>query len=352
MKNTFPYESALQYLAEKSKKLALELLVEAGFDASEKENNNSTLLHFATRATPVNEKTLETMRYILDQNLADVSAKDVHGKTALISLLHPGRDWREKEADRNAAIRLLLSHNIDVSPTLYREFDVPGWFSNTSTGNPLDGFYLCEDLDIMKEIIARGENVHAFDVETKTPLMSLAELQSETGDKYLDHIDVLIEAGANINQRQPKSGLTPFHFLFLPDCSGVFISRKVIDRFVYHGADVNATDSRKNNALHHFLKAHDSGCHLTKTIEDLLEVGVSVNQINSDGLSPYWLTYQIQCRPQEERYRTDEQLEEAREILVEHGAWTMPRSIAEYELASKFRRQSVREYQDSLKRVS
>lgn len=116
-------------------------------------------------------------------------------------------------------------------------------------------------------------------------------------------IQVLLDAGANINAKDDETSQTPLHFSLSPEDSHPETARLLISR----GADVNARSKLGSTPLIFAVCNSDQ----VKVVSNLIANGADVNLADNDGHSPlYWA-----------RSNTSAFLPSAIvDLLIQHGA--------------------------------
>jgi cytohesin len=94
------------------------------------------------------------------------------------------------------------------------------------------------DLERVKSVLSRGDNVNARDALGSTPLHDAAWI----GDEAITAL--LIDRGADIDARHEEGGSTPLHYAVIKN------NREVAALLVARGADIKATYRSGATALH------------------------------------------------------------------------------------------------------
>jgi hypothetical protein len=124
-----------------------------------------------------------------------------------------------------------------------------------------------QDLDTVKELISKGENVNQREDDRTTPLFVAVE------NGNIEILETLLNFGAKVNARN-KEKQTP---LMQVDEDA---SSQLVDLLVRFGAKVDLVDNDGNTAL---IKAADSAS--ADVVKALIDAGADVNLINKEGKS-------------------------------------------------------------------
>jgi len=124
-----------------------------------------------------------------------------------------------------------------------------------------------EDIDLVRELIAQGENINGKDenYDKITPLFVAVEHGN------IEIVQLLLEAGAKVNARDGEKQ-TPL--MRLDDDS----TPELVELLLRHGAKVNLTDNENNTAL---IFAADRAN--TEVVKALIDAGADVNVVNKNG---------------------------------------------------------------------
>lgn len=132
---------------------------------------------------------------------------------------------------------------------------------------PLAAAVSQEDLDAVKDLIAKGENVNKREEDKTTPLF----VAVENGNMKI--VETLLNFGAKLNARN-KAKQTP---LMQVDEDA---SAELINLLIRFGAKVNLVDNDGNTALMRAARSASSD-----VVKALIDAGADVNLINKDGRS-------------------------------------------------------------------
>ena len=204
--------TALMIACGKGNKDAINMLLNAGADPNITDDMGATCIHHAV-GEGCSKDVLET---IMNHN-ANVNARNKNNVTALMLAC------KEENED---AINVLLDAGADpniadgMGATCIHHAIVKG----------------CSK-DVLEKLVDHGANVNATDKKIVTALM----LACETGNKYA--INVLLDARADPNMAD-SMGATCIHSVVFKG-----YSKDVLETFVDHGADVNATNKKNVTAL-------------------------------------------------------------------------------------------------------
>lgn len=129
-----------------------------------------------------------------------------------------------------------------------------------------------DDVKTALALINAGANVNQRNSEGGTPLLYSA---GSLGDGMLPVTEALLARGADVNARCGSSRVTPLHYA----CSDSSV--KTAELLLSKGADVNAQDSNGDTALH--IAAVTSYKSPLDTVKVLLAHGANVNARNKRG---------------------------------------------------------------------
>jgi len=117
--------------------------------------------------------------------------------------------------------------------------------------------------DVVQLLVQHNADTNARSNNSFTPLMFAVR----QGDENVSTVEILINAGANVNDVFSKSGLTP---LMLSSIGGF---EKITELLLNHGADPTAKDNSGNSVLHHAVINPN-----INIIKDLLAHGSNPNE--------------------------------------------------------------------------
>ena len=139
--------------------------------------------------------------------------------------------------------------------------------------------------DVMKVLLARGADVNRRGRNGRSPLVAAVSGLGVENDleRRLEVARILIDSGADVNAREPASGLTPlFHAAGL----GTAHSEQMIQLLLAHGADVRAVDGQGTPLL-----VTTAGSGSRTAVQLLLDRGADVNAADRDGTALTSATY-------------------------------------------------------------
>ena len=177
-----------------------------------------------------------------------VNARDENGSTPLMSAVM---------CDHLDVVKYLVAKGADVNAKS----------SNNGT-TPLMSAAMRDLLDMVKYLIANGADVNAKDSEGTTPLMLAA-----TWGHLLDVVEFLVSNGADVNAKDSK-GTTP---LILAGVERMDAVKFLID----NGADVNAKGKDERTLL-----IYATMCGSLDAVKYLVAKGADVNTKDNKGLTP------------------------------------------------------------------
>jgi hypothetical protein len=124
------------------------------------------------------------------------------------------------------------------------------------------------DLELVDELIARGEDVNEAEENKTTPLMIAVE------NGYYKVAETLLNFGAKVNAKdEDKRSI----LMWLDEDA----TKELAELLLRHGAKVNAKDANGNTAL-----IFSAGSVSPEVLQALIDAGADVNAVNSDGVSP------------------------------------------------------------------
>ncbi len=173
---------------------------------------------------------------------ADPNARLLSGETPLMAAANRGRP---------EAVGLLLEHGAD-----------PNMKESNSGQTALMWATAERHPEVVKLLVERKADINARSNSGFAPLLFAAR----QGDRNLESLNILIDAGANVNDVYSKSGLTP---LMVASIGGF---EKVAKLLLDRGADPNAKDKGGNTVLH-----HAAANPVVSIIKDLLAHGADPN---------------------------------------------------------------------------
>ena len=192
---------------------SVRFLVEAGADVSITKPDGSTCLHIAVKG----ECCREALQKIFMKNLINVNAANKKGETALLLACLSAQA---------RTVNLLLQEGADPNIS-----DTRGYTSLHAA------VYGCCGNETLQEIINHEVQLDCQDNHGKTALMLACSYRQQ------DSVRILMKAGFNPYIRD-DDGDTCLHAAITGGCS-----KKIIQRIIDHGADVNATNKTNQTAL-------------------------------------------------------------------------------------------------------
>jgi ankyrin repeat protein len=139
----------------------------------------------------------------------------------------------------------------------------------------------------IKLLLARGADPNLADREKKTPLMWMVDTQFHRGVDTSGSIAPLVEAGAQINDRD-AAGRTVLMWA-VTGLDSFDVRPTVLAKLVEHGADVSATDSKGETAMFGLVRYIDNVLDLEngpRCIQVLIDAGADRNAVNNAGKTP------------------------------------------------------------------
>lgn len=238
---------------------------------------------------------VEAVRELL-ANGADINAKDIHGRTALLlcNSLELTKILIEAGSDVNATDRMGRTVFYSNRPTeVLALFQAAGADVNARKAGSLSALMISGTQEHTDFLLKSGADVNAKTKDSKTALFVSITRSADISKS-------LIEAGADVNARNDNFD-TPIMLSESPE---------ITEHLIKFGADVNAIDFRKNSVLMRRMKANDqfeifkergvSEDFYAKekdrniTIEKLIIAGANVNyQRPDDGKSPLMIVEDI-----------------------------------------------------------
>lgn len=174
-------------------------------------------------------------------------------------------DGVEASADIQLVVAMAAPLEVTVDNTQYI---VAGGIGFVEYQNPLASAVSDDDADLVRQLIAQGENVNGKEDEEYDKVTPLF-IAVEHGN--LEIVRLLLDAGAKVNVRDAEKR-TPLMRL---DGDA---TPELVELLLRHGAKVNLEDNENNTALIH---AADSAP--AAVIKALIDAGADVNAVNKEG---------------------------------------------------------------------
>jgi Carboxypeptidase regulatory-like domain/Ankyrin repeats (3 copies) len=175
------------------------------------------------------------------------------------------KGFTRKQYD-NVAVNESRETPVDMEMTVV-ESTMVGGMGMVEYSTPLARAVANEDSDLVRELIAQGENVNGKDdnYDKITPLLVAVEYGN------VEIVQILLDAGAKVNARDDEKQ-TPL--MRLDDDA----TPELIEILLRHEAKINLTDDHNNTAL--ILAAQRAKPEVLKA---LIDAGADVNAVNKDG---------------------------------------------------------------------
>lgn len=228
----------------------VKLLVSSGANINAQDKHGYTALHLAL------DKELTNVVKLLLKTKADLNIKDNRGYTVL-------HNQCIKNCTRH--IKLLVDANADIN------------ILDSNGNTPL---HLASYTDPINILINAGADINIKNFDGYTPLHMEIINMSDSDCWSIEKIQLLIDAGANINTDRSAHTNDRFANNELIDgslliCDG-FAYDELIKLLLDTNANPNSIDANGNTALHNILKY--SIC--TNSVSNFIDAGLDVNTIN------------------------------------------------------------------------
>jgi len=227
--------TALAHAAHRNDLAMVELLLEAGADVNKANDFGATALYLASASAD------EMVVGKLLAAGADPNTGLLSGETPLMAATNRGK---------LATVKLLLDHDAD-----------PNAAEQNGGQNGLMWAVADRRTQLVELLVEAEADVHAASKSGFTPLMFAAQ----QGD--VQSAQILLGAGANVNEIMPKTNLTP---LMIASASGF---EEATTLLLEHGANTDSIDSRGMTALHHAV----NNINALGVVKSLLQHGVNPN---------------------------------------------------------------------------
>lgn len=198
---------------------------------------------------------LEIVRYLVDQG-ADTNHEAGLLKRSPIFYSFVRHSWKSIE-ESIETFMFLLNYETNI-----RTASTPGFILLHST-------VACPDTRPLRAVIAKGSDVNERIEETGRTALAAA-----AGNGQIDHISILLEAGAD-TKVEDKNGHTPLFCALFSEKSDC------VEILLEHNADVNHRDHDQWTALH-FAARFD----LVEIAEILLDSGAELKVLTNKSVSP------------------------------------------------------------------
>lgn len=233
----------LHAAVEKTDKLMVEMLLKAGADPSKPDHSRATAITYATRKG--------------DKVILDI-------------LLENLKEPPPPEDRANLLTNAVVGGRLNILKTILERENDPVAAVNSRAPGASSLLHLAafhDQLDIARELIARGAHVNAQTDQGITPLHSA---------KSAAMIRLLLENGANPNAVTKTEERTPLmHRLQSPT------SPEIVRLFIEHKTDIAAADKNGDTALHHAAHRPDS-----EVVSLLIKAGANPNARNKVNSTP------------------------------------------------------------------
>jgi cytohesin len=217
------------------------ILVDAGANVNAVNDKDETPLFFAAMSGNV-----QIARLLIEAN-ADVEAASIdYGEAPIHQAASRGH---------TQIITLLLEANANVNAVAVANGGITALHRAIIQG----------EIGSVKTLLNGNADVNAVDSGGRTPLYDAAW-------RHIEIVNLLLNAGAQVNIAERKSGETPLHSAVLHD------KLNIVEALLSAGADVNAKDKWGSTPLHF---AASPG-----TATALLKAKAKVNAVNSGGRIP------------------------------------------------------------------
>ena len=210
-----------------------EFLIQSGADVNAKDKLGCTSLYYAIRK----DDYLYFMN-ILIANGAEVNTKNSGGETALMSAAIKGK---------TQAVKLLLEADADIHAKDDRGQTALHRMLDARRDSSYSGYRKSKDAkDTVVLLLAKGADVNLKDKAGRTPLHLAAEWTNA------DIVNLLLDKGARVNQKDDESGFTALHH------AARFGNKDAAEVLIARSADINAKDKQSHTplyvAVHHDYK--------------------------------------------------------------------------------------------------
>ncbi|KAH0491001.1 hypothetical protein TgHK011_002447 [Trichoderma gracile] len=303
----------------------LKLLLDAGLDANAATNDGETPLHYLRSAAyPV----MPSIELLVEEGHADINAAAHDGQTPLHALIRMlegdalakslgyGANCRAADSKGNTPLHLLMQ-GYGARVETVRALLVGGADPNARNHDGLTPLLFCSYvdagyMDILDAFLEFGADINAVDRNGNSLLFRLlsssARPYGDESQRYLAHV---IDRGLSPFQRNYHGETALHQAVKYHDASRASrragaTHRSRLDFLISLHLDVKAVDYRRNTLLHTLaMRRYNSnsynGMHLTAFWEQLLALGLDLEQRNHAGRTP--LHYLCAARTHATRFK-------------------------------------------------